>query len=85
MSSLFIVQNGALARLSDNGHEDRYGVDDFFGGYELPPSEYEKNVQTRTIAPSSLFEIPRTVFAHIPIVLWKLFESHGKRLSGWKS
>lgn len=82
-SSLFIVQSGRVRRSMPNGSSEVFGPDDFFGADTLffPERASEAAIAIYTVEPSSLYEIPFFVFENIPIVLWKLFESHGRTIS----
>lgn len=83
-TSLFLVQNGAVLRTDANGREERHGVDDFFGADSLFVPGRDERFQVVSLEPSSMFEIPCAVFAHVPIILWKLFEHRSKRQAAGK-
>ncbi|MCK5437573.1 MAG: cyclic nucleotide-binding domain-containing protein, partial [Desulfobulbaceae bacterium] len=78
-SSIYIVKSGSLKRVDFGDNEPAVNTGDFFGaepkGY-LPGSAFS----FRTLEPSTVYEIPCDVFKGIPIILWKLLETYGKRM-----
>ncbi len=78
-SSIYIVKSGSLKRGDCDDNEPAVNTGDFFGaepkGY-LPGSAFS----FRTLEPSTVYEIPCDVFKGIPIILWKLLETYGKKM-----
>ncbi len=77
-SALCMVKNGSLEITECEGRYQVIRPMDFFGAESIV-SEEHRQLQVKTIEPSSVYEIPRSVFQDIPIVLWKLLETFGKR------
>ena len=79
-TSIYIVKSGSLKRIECNDNESAINAGDFFGA---EPKGYLEGstFAFRALEPSTVYEIPRDLFKDIPIILWKLFETYGKRMT----
>lgn len=77
--SLFIVQNGHLKRFINDSVVETLRRSDFFGE-EISLFGEKPTTTIRTISDAELFEIPIVSLSDIPVVRWKLFETHQKRI-----
>ncbi len=76
--SLFIVQNGLLKRFAGDSVVETLRRSDFFGE-EISLFGEKPATNIRSISDTNLFEIPIVSLSDIPVVRWKLFETHQKR------
>ncbi len=77
-SAIYLIKNGVLARTADNRTRETLRSGDFFG--EESAFFNEKMEDRMVVAePASVYEVPFAVLKEIPVVLWKLLETHEKR------
>ncbi len=76
--SLFIVRNGHLKRFINDSVVETLHKFDFFGEETALFGE-KPATRIRAISDAELFEVPITYLSDIPVVRWKLFETHQKR------
>ena len=77
-TSLYLVKKGQLEISCRKNVPQLLTETDFFGAESCV---FKSNCSGSVMAkePTELFEIPESVFKDIPIVLWKLLETYGKR------
>ncbi|MBL6945910.1 MAG: cyclic nucleotide-binding domain-containing protein [Rhodospirillales bacterium] len=76
--SLYVVQSGLLKRFINDSVLETLRKGDFFGE-EVSLFGEKATTSIRSISDAELFEIPIVSLSDIPVVRWKLFETHQKR------
>ncbi len=76
--SIFIVSSGEVEQLQNRAITATIGPRDFFAEEQVLFGD-TGNFNYRTTEPCRIFEIPKQVISEVPIVMWKLFESHELR------
>lgn len=77
-NSIGVVKTGEYERLVDGEVVEQLGVGSFFGEERVlfnSPAKFEYRAKKG----SSVFEIPSEIILDIPILIWKLLETHERR------
>jgi len=77
-ASLYIIKKGGVERLRGNEVTETLGAGDFFGE-DTAIFRIDIDQQFRTTEPTIMYEVPGEALIDVPIILWKLLETHERR------
>ncbi|MBF0587755.1 MAG: MBL fold metallo-hydrolase [Magnetococcales bacterium] len=77
--ALYLVISGELSRMHKGKELERLKPKSFYGEEDMIDKPHTR-CHFRTLGEVELYKIPCTILKDIPIVRWKLFEMHAKRV-----
>jgi hemerythrin len=76
---IYLVHDGMIMRLNDDAEGEPLLSGDFFGEESALMGE-DRRFSLHAKEPAQAYSVPNTVFLHVPVVRWKLFETYCRRL-----
>ena len=76
--SIYVVKHGRVERMRNGTLVESLGPSEFFGE-DTAVFGIEPQYQFRATENSTLYEVSGEVLSGVPIVLWKLLETHERR------
>jgi hemerythrin len=81
-NELLVMRSGAALLSTPAGHEERLRVGSFFGATALTNGTRD-GTEVRFLDRTDVYRVPVSCIADLPVVRWKIMETHRRRYEGY--